>query len=83
MRKRHRSDRRDDRQFWRLWKSQNGQCVWCDQRMTTHRPDSGEIPSPLMATIDHVIPKAQGGGRDRPNRVLACRGCNEQRGHEL
>ena len=80
MRKRHHHDRRKDRQFWKLWNRQDGQCAWCDQRMTTHRPDAGQAPNTLMATIDHVIPKAQGGGHDRPNRVLACRDCNERRG---
>lgn len=34
----------------------------------------------LDATSDHVAPKRVGGTDDFPNRVLACRACNELKG---
>lgn len=33
-----------------------------------------------MATTDHCIPVTRGGGRDEPNRVLACMICNNVKG---
>lgn len=29
-----------------------------------------------MATLDHVIPQAKGGGNHRSNMVMACQECN-------
>lgn len=49
--------------------AQNGRCFWC-QRFT--------LPSQL--TRDHVIPKADGGGNDWSNLILAHKECNQARG---
>jgi hypothetical protein len=32
-------------------------------------------------TIDHVVPRSQGGGDEAANLALACRNCNERRGN--
>jgi len=32
-------------------------------------------------TVDHVVPRSQGGGDEAANLALACRNCNERRGN--
>lgn len=44
-------------------------CAWCDQHLMLRE-----------ATIDHVIPRAQGGTNARQNLVLACYPCNLRKG---
>jgi 5-methylcytosine-specific restriction endonuclease McrA len=34
-------------------------------------------------TVDHVLPRAQGGGDDEGNLVAACRRCNSARGARM
>jgi len=47
-------------------------CFWC------------RCPLDLeTATIDHRIPLHRGGLDNANNRVLACRRCNEERGHDM
>ena len=40
-------------------------------------------PSPWAASIDHVVPRARGGGNDPENLRLAHRRCNGRRGSHL
>lgn len=43
-------------------------CVYC-----------GDHVSQENATLDHVVPKAQGGSRSHKNLVLACGECNQRK----
>lgn len=38
-------------------------------------------PSRLAASVDHIVPRALGGGDERENLQLAHRGCNSSKGH--
>lgn len=58
----------------RLSESQNHRCCWCG-RQTTELPDR-----PHSATIEHILPKSQGGTNDFHNLAMACRKCNAGRG---
>jgi HNH endonuclease len=56
---------------------QNWRCYWCQQLMC-------EIQNcPHQATLDHLIPKHQGGTLKPGNYVAACRKCNSERHPDL
>lgn len=50
-----------------IWRAER-RCTWC-----------GRICTRETHSIDHVVPRAEGGGDDHRNLVLACRMCNNQR----
>lgn len=58
----------------RLSESQNWKCCWCGCNTTDQR---GFLNS---TTIEHVIPKSQGGSDDWENLAMACHRCNSRRG---
>lgn len=43
----------------------------------------GAKPGREQLTIDHIVPKSRGGRSDWENVVLACQGCNAQKGSKL
>jgi CRISPR/Cas system Type II protein with McrA/HNH and RuvC-like nuclease domain len=45
-------------------------CMWCDSPLADE-----------TATLEHVIPVSRGGTDARANFVLACAGCNNERGN--
>ena len=47
-------------------------CNWCDTMIDLD-----------TSTVDHVIPLHRGGLDNANNRVLACRPCNQKRGHDM
>ncbi len=47
-------------------------CVWCGANLT-RRPAKD-------VTLDHVVPREQGGTNDARNLVTACKSCNASRG---
>lgn len=55
----------------RLEEMDNHRCVYC-------RTSAWNTGQPL--TVDHIIPKAQGGETTSTNLCLACRSCNEYKG---
>lgn len=63
--------------YWRtqLSEAQNHRCCWCGKHMVfiPNRKDS--------ATIEHVIPRSQGGADHPDNYAVACGGCNTARGN--
>lgn len=40
----------------------------------------GEVLTPFNATVDHIIPQANGGLHNVSNLLLACKKCNSKRG---
>lgn len=61
-----------------LWDRTNGLCFWCGQK--TLEIEKADQHHPLNPTLDHVIPRAAGGGKGEENIVLACKACNDVRG---
>jgi 5-methylcytosine-specific restriction endonuclease McrA len=62
----------------RLFDHALGVCAYC-WRLTALTSGRG----PLVATIDHVIPRSKGGGNARTNLTLACRHCNGMKGNMM
>lgn len=58
----------------RLAEAQNWRCCWCGRHVSIFqgRRDS--------ATIEHVLPKSQGGTDDWENLAMSCARCNSNRG---
>lgn len=60
-----------------LFEREHGRCFWCDQEVILHWP---QISTPDNgATMDHIIPKSQGGQTNESNLVCACYRCNRTR----
>lgn len=64
--------------YWRtiLSERQNHRCCYCGIRMND---EQGHKDS---ATIEHVLPRSQGGANHHENYVIACYRCNNARGVE-
>lgn len=60
------------RQRARLIRKNGANCHWCQVRLTVGN-----------STVEHVIPLYRGGLDNANNRVLACKPCNQARGHEM
>lgn len=58
----------------RLMGRQHGRCYYCNREMTFKQDPE------TMCTIDHVVPRAQGGVNHISNYVAACIRCNNARG---
>jgi CRISPR/Cas system Type II protein with McrA/HNH and RuvC-like nuclease domain len=58
-----------------LFHKQNGICHYCKVQMTLRRG----LPSTV--TVDHKLPKSQGGTRHKHNTVGACFSCNNAKGN--
>lgn len=59
-----------------LYCKQNKRCIWCNQEMYLLRRDK---PRDLRATLEHLVPKSQGGKVHLSNIVVACNKCNNRR----
>lgn len=58
----------------RLSESQNWKCCWCGV-------ECSELPKKKnSATIEHVIPRSEGGRDEWDNYAMACFDCNQKRG---
>lgn len=67
----------------RLWEEQQGRCFFCGQPMPeplTQRLRHRKRPE--SATIEHVVPRSQGGPADWTNEVAACRSCNAAKANQ-
>ncbi len=64
--------------FETIFSRDGGRCAYCG--VDTHRLAKGLSRSPNLATLDHVLPRSQGGPLNAANLVLACQSCNNQRG---
>lgn len=64
-----------------LYRQQGGRCYYCNRQ--TVLPKRGKCFgfTPHLATLDHIIPRSQGGARGPTlNCVMACQKCNSERG---
>jgi len=55
-------------------------CYWCGVVVWRGPVIRAGQPNPIAATREHVIPRSRGGGGDA-NVVIACYGCNAERGN--
>lgn len=62
--------------YWKtvLSESQNHKCCWCGIRMID---EPGHKKS---STIEHVVPRSEGGLNHPDNYAVACNRCNQERG---
>lgn len=58
----------------RLAEAQNWRCCWCT-KLTVPEPDRKD-----SATIEHVIPRCEGGPDEWENFAMSCSDCNQRRG---
>jgi 5-methylcytosine-specific restriction endonuclease McrA len=56
----------------RLIRKNGARCHWCGCAVTL-----------ATSTVEHVIPLHRGGLDNANNRVLACKPCNQSRGHDM
>jgi hypothetical protein len=68
--------------------SQNHRCAYCgiqtilsgiDSRFRRKKKGRPLWQRQRRATLDHILPKSQGGDRSRLNLVMACQWCNQWR----
>jgi hypothetical protein len=61
----------------RHFRAQHGLCYYCKVPMTD--PDVPEPKPPTTCTIEHLKPKAEGGGSNYLNTAASCLACNNGR----
>lgn len=69
------------------YQRQSGRCFYCNSYMWLFRKKK-ERPKRIsgtsyVATIDHRIPLAKGGGKDLSNLVAACWSCNQAKRDQI
>lgn len=65
--------------IWRrLWDLQDGRCAYCLGPMLVPGDPAGRESgmNGKRMSLDHVIPRCQGGSHHISNLVAACKGCN-------
>ena len=69
-RKDKRKELKRNKKLVSYFNEQSGACAYCHEDMTL------KLGEPNTATIDHVIPRSQGGKKQEFNEVAACSECN-------
>lgn len=62
----------------RICEEQNWRCCYCGCRTNENDHTGWRLP-----TMEHIIPKRDGGPCSYENTVLACQRCNNERGSEI
>lgn len=57
-------------------------CFWCHFDFAVRHLD-GVLPNDRRRTLDHVIPRSQGGTSRKGNLVLACWRCNHRKADDM
>lgn len=68
------------RKLRQIWAKQGGRCFYCARPMRLARGPKNGACEGNFATIDHYVPRSQGGCNDASNCVAACHECNSGRG---
>ena len=58
-----------------IWERDNYQCTYCEKDIDKKRGSH--------LTVDHVVPRTQGGANHISNLVTCCSECNKKKGHLL
>lgn len=68
--------------FRALWAEQEGRCALCGEAMPASRAAVAHATlwKRLRPTVDHIRPRAKGGGDERSNLQLAHAACNRRKG---
>lgn len=66
---------RTDEVSYRLWKEQDGVCLYCGTAVSLRDAFSGN------AEIDHILPYSQSFDDSFRNKTLCCQECNRQKGN--
>jgi 5-methylcytosine-specific restriction endonuclease McrA len=64
--------------FDRIFDREGRCCSYCG--IETRRRRRGLHGAADLATLDHIVPRSQGGRICEENLVLACQSCNNERG---
>jgi 5-methylcytosine-specific restriction endonuclease McrA len=64
--------------FDRVFSRHGGRCTYCGIETRPRR--RGLHGAADLATLDHVVPRSEGGRLIEENLVLACQSCNNARG---
>lgn len=59
-----------------LWTETNWHCSYCGKSMLIEGEDGIYTPNYRDMTLDHIVPRAQGGPTQKPNLRPSCRKCN-------
>ncbi len=78
LRERLRDKSRQPSKLGRLYLRQDGRCCYCKKRMWLEDWKEGEDWL-FLATKEHVMPRALGGGNNNGNIWAACRQCNKDK----
>ncbi len=67
---------------YRIYARDGWRCVWCGRELRTGTLtiDGCAFPVVADATLDHVIPRSEGGTNQPSNLVTSCMRCNRGRG---
>ncbi len=64
----------------RIYARDGWRCVWCGVSVEPLGPDEDRTNAhTVQPTLDHVIPRSQGGSNIPSNLVTCCMGCNRNR----
>lgn len=66
---------------YNILKDQGGVCYYCCHVVFLSKGNVRKAGE-RIATIDHIIPKAEKGSNAKANLVVACRKCNQERNQE-
>ena len=61
-----------NRQLKRKLLAKSSVCIWCGKALTLN-----------TATLEHIIPLKRGGSNGMDNLGVACKRCNQTRGHDM
>lgn len=70
------TDRTFEQQDLRGGRAWVGKCFYCGTRLVIGLDGSFQS----HATVEHILPRHQGGTNDLPNLALACKSCNQEKG---
>jgi len=62
-----------------LWKRQDGYCYFCNCKTHLKKKNQRRLKN-TTATVEHLIPKCEGGSNRIPNLKMSCNQCNSHRG---
>lgn len=72
------SSKKHRKLLWMSLVKQDFKCYYCDSRIYMNKSGC-TVNHKLSATLDHYIPRSQGGTLEKQNRVAVCFQCNQKK----